>query len=63
MRKLCLSVLACAIAVLPTAAHLQDGVQLQMAAFSDLPRADGADAKRVLAEVIDAIASPLVHAA
>jgi hypothetical protein len=49
MRNLCLSVLACAIAVLPTAAHPQNGLQLQMAAFSDLPRAEGADPKRVLA--------------
>lgn len=45
MRKFCLSALACAIATNPAVAH----PQMQMAAFSVLPQAEGVDPKRVLA--------------
>ena len=36
-RRVCLSVLACAIAMSPVAAYPQDGAQLHMASLSDLP--------------------------
>ena len=50
MRKFCLSALACAIALLPVAeAHPQNGLQLQTAAFSELPRVKAVDLTEVVA--------------
>jgi len=49
MRKFCLAALACAIAALPAVEAHPQGLQLQMAAFSDLPRAKAVDPEEVVA--------------